>query len=65
MTLRETKIIQMKKFAKEVTDNLNGRREVSEILEAVFSVGFEHNMTNEDRNHLLYETMNRIQKLDN
>jgi len=58
----EQKRLQIKKIADEVIENLNGRTNPNDILESVFAVGFEHNMTNEDRNQLLFETMNKLQK---
>jgi hypothetical protein len=58
----EQKRLQIKKIADEVIENLNGRVEPNDILESVFAIAFEHNMTNEDRNQLLFEVMSKLQK---
>ena len=58
----EAKRKQIKEFANEVVENLDGRREPHSILDAVFHIAFKHNMTNEDRNQLLFEVMNKLQK---
>lgn len=56
------KIIQAKKTAKEVMENLNGREGHEEIMEAVFSIGSEKHLTNEQRNAVLNQVMIRIVK---
>lgn len=57
MTFNEKKQIAIKKIAKEVMENLNGRTEPREIMEAVFVAADEHTMTNEDRNAVLNQVM--------